>query len=253
MIRWIPTTAVIFLFLGCSPKKQEKQSEFPNIIYVLADDLGYGDLSVYNPNSPIRTPNLDRLAANGIRFTDAHTSASVCTPTRYGILTGRYNWRSSLKSGVLTGKSKALIPPDRTTVASMLKTKGYQTAFIGKWHLGWDWALNNPDDTSGEGWDARDFDNLDFSKPIQNGPESLGFDYSFGHSGSLDMAPYVYVENGMPTQIPTKSTINKGDFTWWREGPTADDFIHEDVTPNFFRKAGTYLKQRAKTNEPFLL
>ena len=127
MIRWIPTTAVIFLFLGCSPKKQEKQSEFPNIIYVLADDLGYGDLSVYNPNSPIRTPNLDRLAANGIRFTDAHTSASVCTPTRYGILTGRYNWRSSLKSGVLTGKSKALIPPDRTTVASMLKTKGYQT------------------------------------------------------------------------------------------------------------------------------
>ena len=253
MIRWIPTTAVIFLFLGCSPKKQEKQSEFPNIIYVLADDLGYGDLSVYNPNSPIRTPNLDRLAANGIRFTDAHTSASVCTPTRYGILTGRYNWRSSLKSGVLTGKSKALIPPDRTTVASMLKTKGYQTAFIGKWHLGWDWALNNPDDTSGEGWDARDFDNLDFSKPIQNGPESLGFDYSFGHSGSLDMAPYVYVENGMPTQIPTKSTINTGDFTWWREGPTADDFIHEDVTPNFFRKAGTYLKQRAKTKEPFLL
>lgn len=253
MIRWIPTTVIIFLFLGCSPEKQENSAANPNIIYVLADDLGYGDLSVYNPKSPIRTPNLDALAANGIRFTDAHTSASVCTPTRYGILTGRYNWRSPLKSGVLTGKSKALIPKDRTTIASMLKTKGYHTAFIGKWHLGWDWALKDSLNTSGEGWDARDFDNLDFSKPIQNGPESLGFDYSFGHSGSLDMAPYVYVENGMPTQIPTKSSINRGDFTWWREGPTADDFIHEDVTPNFFRKAGTYLEQRAKEKKPFLL
>jgi len=114
----------------------------PNIIYVLADDLGYGDIHTFNPEGKIKTPNIDKLALEGMKFTDAHTSSAVCTPTRYGILTGRYNWRSNLKSSVLTGKSKALIPTNRKTVADLLKQKNYHTAFIGKWHLGWDWALN---------------------------------------------------------------------------------------------------------------
>ena len=118
-----------FLIVSCAQEKKKTQEETPekppNIIYVLADDLGYGDIGVYNPEGKIKTPNIDKIAADGMRFTDAHTSSSVCTPTRYGILTGRYNWRSTLKQAVLTGRDKALIPSTRTTVASLLKKQGY--------------------------------------------------------------------------------------------------------------------------------
>jgi arylsulfatase A-like enzyme len=231
----------------------DKTPEKPNIIYVLADDMGYGDVSGLNPRSKISTPHLDRMAAEGMIFTDAHTSSSVCTPTRYGILTGRYSWRSRLKSSVLTGKSKALIPTTRTTVASMLKGNGYQTAFIGKWHLGWDWGLKDSVDSSGTGWDKGDFDIIDFTKPVTNTPNDLGFGYAYGHSGSLDMAPYVYVENGKATAHPDTTTVNTGKYSWWREGPTSPDFIHEDVTPNFFRRANKYVAQKAKEDAPFFL
>jgi arylsulfatase A-like enzyme len=244
----IPLLFSLAFLLACTPK-----DESPNIIYILADDLGYGDLSCYNEDSQIKTPHLDALAQEGIRYTDAHTSSSVCTPTRYGILTGRYNWRSELKSGVLTGKSKALIPSSRTTVASLLKDHGYHTAFLGKWHLGWDWAVKDSLAERGEGWDARDFDNLDFSKKIQNGPHELGFDYSFGFSGSLDMAPYVYVENSMPTMLPDSTSVNRSTYGWWREGPTSADFDHEDVTPLLFRKAKKYIKERKGSKDPFFL
>src|SRR5210317_1451157 len=114
----------------------------------------------------------------------------------------------------------------------MLQGQGYHTAYIGKWHLGWDWATREAEDKGGEGWDPKDFTNIDFSKPITNSPNGLGFDYAYGHSGSLDMAPYVYVENEMATEQPDTVTVNTGKYSWWREGPTSPDFIHEDVTPN---------------------
>ena len=232
---------------------EKKFGKKPNIIYILADDMGYGDVSIFNPEGKIKTPNLDKVAQDGMRFTDAHTSSSVCTPTRYGILTGRYNWRSELKSGVLTGKSKALIPSSRTTVASLLKNQNYHTGFIGKWHLGWDWALKNSVDTSGAGWNPGDFDIIDFSKPVTNTPNDLGFDYAYGHSGSLDMAPYVYVENGQVTALPDTVTVNTGKYSWWRKGPTGADFDHEDVTPNFFRRAKQYILDKSKSVDPFFL
>ena len=234
-------------------KIENHQESLPNIIVILADDLGYGDVSIYHENNKIKTVNIDRIALNGIRFTDAHTPSSVCTPTRYGLLTGRYNWRTRLKNGVLTGKSKALIPNSRSTIASLLQKKGYHTAFVGKWHLGWDWALKNEKDETGEGWNEKDFDNIDFTKLIKNTPNDLGFNYSYGHSGSLDMAPYVYVENGKVTEVPDTSTVNTGKYSWWRKGPTSKDFIHEDVTPNFFRKGIKYIKEQSKKSNPFLL
>ncbi|MEN8186061.1 MAG: arylsulfatase [Bacteroidota bacterium] len=245
------TLSTLLCLTGCSAEKNEIKR--PNIIYVLADDLGYGDISAFNENCKIPTLNIDKIASEGIIFTDAHTSSSVCTPTRYGILTGRYNWRSRLKSSVLTGKSKALIPNNRSTVASMLQKQGYNTAFIGKWHLGWDWAFKNNDSLTGEGWNYEDFVNIDFSKPVTNNPNDLGFDYAYGHSASLDMAPYVYVENGNVTMIPDSVTENKSKYSWWRKGPTSKDFIHDDVTPNFFRRSFKYIKERSKEDDPFFL
>ena len=224
--------------LSCSRK--EKEPVKPNIIYILADDMGYGDVGAYNAESKIPTPALDKLAAEGIMFTDAHTSSSVCTPTRYGILTGRYNWRSTLKKGVLSGTSPALIPDDRSTVASVLKKAGYATAYIGKWHLGWNWAKDS-------------LGHIDFTKEVTHAPNDLGFDYAYGHCGSLDMAPYVYVENRKPTAVPAEVTVNKGKYSWWRKGLTAPDFVHEDVTPNFFRRGIAYVRQHAKDEKPFFL
>lgn len=243
---------LLFLVFACSTKEPVKE-KLPNVIVILSDDLGYGDIGAFNPEGKIPTPHIDQLAAEGMKFTDAHTPSAVCTPTRYGFLTGRYNWRSRLKSGVLTGKSPALIEDERTTIADVMKNAGYQTAFIGKWHLGWDWGLVDGDTLRGEGWDAKDFDQLDFSKPVTHTPNDLGFDYAYGHSGSLDMAPYVYVENGMATAIPDTVTVNTGKYSWWREGPTSPDFDHEKVTPNFFERSIQYIEEKAKEEKPFFL
>jgi arylsulfatase A-like enzyme len=251
-IAWILLLGLISIsWISC--QMEEENLPPPNIIVVLADDLGYGDISSFDKNNKIKTPHIDRIANEGIKFTDAHTPSSVCTPTRYGLLTGRYSWRSRLKNGVLTGKSKALIPNSRSTIASILQNQGYHTAFIGKWHLGWDWAIKTTNDETGEGWDQKDFIHIDFTKPVKNTPNDLGFDYSYGHSGSLDMAPYVYVENGKATAIPDTTTVNTGKYSWWRKGPTSKDFIHEEVTPNFFDRGIQYIEQQSKETNPFFL
>jgi arylsulfatase A len=225
----------------------------PNIIYILCDDLGYGDVGICNPDGKIPTPNMDRLGREGMVFTDAHSGSAVCTPTRYGVLTGRYAWRSHLKHGVLNGFSGHLIEEGRVTVASMLKENGYHTAYIGKWHLGWDWQMTGEKD-QGEGFGK--IKPVDYTKPVKNGPKENGFIYSYGHCGSLDMPPYVYVENGMPSAGPDRETFaNKKEVKsgWWRKGPTAPDFDHEDVLPNFTRRAVKYVEQQAKTDKPFFL
>jgi arylsulfatase A-like enzyme len=239
----------------------------PNVIYILTDDIGYGDVKCFNPDGKIPTPNIDAMAANGIMFTDAHSSSAVCTPTRYGILTGRYNWRTSLKSFVLSGYSKSLIKPDRTTIAGMLKQQGYTTGYIGKWHLGWDWDIEKKDSTlikndknDGEKVDsALNLDELssiptvNFNTPIKNGPSSHGFDYSFGFCGSLDMPPYVYVENDVPTMVPSKSSVSVDDKAFWREGPTAEDFVHAKVLQKLTDKALAFINKSAKRESPFFL
>ncbi|MCB4807848.1 arylsulfatase [Tamlana sp. 62-3] len=245
---------LLFFLLSFSiiTMQAQKADANPNIIYILADDLGYGDVKCFNPEGKIPTPNLDDMAANGIKFTDAHTSSAVCTPTRYGILTGRYNWRSTLKKSVLGGFSKSLIKQERTTVAEMLKTQGYTTAFIGKWHLGWDWTIQEGADESARNkWDAQLA--VDYTKAVKNGPSTHGFDYSFGFCGSLDMAPYVYVENDMPTMVPTKTTINVDEKGFWRKGPTSDDFDHTNVLQDLTNKAVSYISKASKKKQPFFL
>ena len=211
----------------------------PNIIYILADDMGYGDLSCLNPGSKIHTQNLDRLAAEGMRFRDAHASSAVCTPSRYSILTGRYNWRSALKEGVTWGYSPPLIEPGRVTVAELLQSQGYATACIGKWHLGLGWAKNGPDESD-----------VDYSQPIHNGPLNDGFDHFFGISASLDMAPYVYVEDDHATAVPDDHTTGGEGKRFWREGPPAPDFKHEEVLPKLTEKALDFIDQSARSRRP---
>jgi len=234
-------------------EQQKVKSNNPNIIFILGDDMGYGDVGAFNKDCKINTAHLDQMAADGMIFTDAHSTSGVCTPTRYGVITGRYSWRSFLKSGVLTGKSRAMIPKDRTTVASMLKQHGYNTAMIGKWHLGWDWDLQDPSTFEGMGWNEGDDENIDFTKEVTHTPNDVGFDHSYGISGSLDMAPYVYVENGKVTGQPEAMTVDTGKYTWWRGGPTGVDFDHEDVTPNLFRRSISYIEEQSKTDDPFFL
>lgn len=225
-----------------------KDSTRPNVIFVLADDLGIGDVSPTNPNCKIKTPHLQKMADEGITFFDAHSSSAVCTPTRYGVLTGRYNWRSRLARGVLSGTSKHLIPADRETVAHMLKKVGYHTQMIGKWHLGWDWAKA---DKSQKKWK-----DIDFTKPVINGPDINGFTNYYGHCGSLDMPPYVWVDTGKVTALPDREegvTKSEDPYGWYRNGPIGSDFQIDEVLPHLFEKSIAYVKERAKKKKPFFL
>lgn len=212
----------------------------PNLLFIMADDLGYGDLGCYNPESKNPTPNLDRFAKQGVRLTDAHSPSAVCSPTRYGIITGRYCWRSSLKNGVLYGYSPSLIEPGRMTVASMLKGQGYRTACIGKWHLGF-------------GTEQK----VDYSKPLKPGPLDFGFDSYYGIPASLDMEPYVWVENdrvlAQPTEHVDEIRVNRGVF--WRGGPVAPGFKHIDVLPKLTTRASEWLLQHGREHrkQPFFL
>ncbi len=211
----------------------------PNIVIILADDLGYGDIGCYNENGKIESPNIDRLASNGIRFTDAHTSSSVCTPSRYGLLTGRYVWRSRLKRSVLNGVSPPMIEKDRLTLASMLKSEGYHTAMFGKWHLGWDFQFigNKLQEPIPESFTYNPNElPIDYSKPVLNGPDANGFDEYFAICGSLDMNPYVYVDSGRITSAPDRITENSGK-KFWRRGLTGSDFYHIDAMPKFLERS----------------
>ncbi len=263
-------TAAVFLGVGCNTavRQHESSSPAPNILIILADDMGYGDVSAYNPGEKISTPNIDVLAGEGMRFTDAHAPSSVCTPTRYSILTGRYCWRSRLPQGVLGGYGRSLIESGRPTIAGILKDVGYHTAVIGKWHLGLDWKFrkNHAQSPPGTGNTLNsagivtdtDPDELDFSRPPANGPLTLGFDYSFILPASLDMGPYCYLRNDTLTEQPT--ALSKGNdlntgYTgaFWRAGLMAPHFDFMEVLPTFTRDAVRYIQDRAGNPEPWFL
>jgi arylsulfatase A-like enzyme len=239
MTRALTLVPAVALVLAASAAAAEPARK-PNLVLILADDLGYGDPRCYNAASKVPTPNLDRLAAQGLRFTDAHTPCAVCTPTRYGLLTGRYCWRTRLKRGVLQGYSPALIEPGRLTLASLLKRHGYATACVGKWHLG-----------------LGDRDKTDYDKPLSPGPNAVGFDYFFGIPASLDMPPYVFVENERVTEAPTATVGDSamrrhGGKGFWRAGAIAPGFKHADVLPKITEKALAWLAKQSK-GRPFFL
>jgi arylsulfatase A len=215
-----------------------QQRAYPNIVYILADDLGYGDVGCFNPESKISTPNLDRLASEGIRFIDAHSPSSVCTPTRYGILTGRYCWRSRLKAQVLGPWGATLIEPGRLTAPELLRQHGYTTACIGKWHLGWDWPTKDGQPPASG---PSRLSNVDFTKPLANGPITRGFDSYFG----VDLPnypPYIYLENnhtvGLPS-VPNWPVQN-------RPGPMLPGWNWVNILPDCAARAVNYIEDAAK-------
>lgn len=259
----------------------------PNVILMFMDDLGMGDVSAFNPNSKIHTKRLDELASDGMNFTNSHASSSLCTPSRYGLLTGRYNWRSRLKYIVNNGDAEALIEKDRMTIADLFKENGYNTAAVGKWHLGLDWQYVDEIDYEKYGItedtydDGRDltiqngrngvFDqkyrtymvegiDIDYSKPILYGPNEYGFDYFFGTAASLDQAPYVYIENNKVVEEPTRVTGVPGlnrqsadQMEEWELGVIADNYDHQECPEIIQEKVLELIDKYSKEEEPFFI
>ncbi len=252
---------MILLFLGCSYQQdqQKPHSALPNIIFILADDMGYGDIQAINPEAKVKTPHLDRIVREGMHFTDAHSGSAVCTPSRYGVLTGRYCFRTRLKSGVLSGLSPSLLEPRRMTVASLLHQGGYHNACIGKWHLGLDWKKKDPTQMlyTGSGWADQNTQNIDFGAEIHGGPSDHGFDYSYIIPASLDIPPYCYIRNGyvVGENMEKITGINEGRGLFWRAGDATAGFDFIQTLPHLTDEATAYIKRRHEEDpeSPFFL
>ncbi|MEM7473776.1 MAG: arylsulfatase [Planctomycetota bacterium] len=256
----------VVLVTGSASAETPKYSH-PNIVVIYADDLGYGDVQCYNADrGKIPTPNMDRLASQGMRFTDGHSSSGVCSPSRYTILTGRYHWRSRLQSGIVGLWGPPLIPSERTTIASLAKKAGYTTACIGKWHLGWNWPISKEKKelfrtTGYKG--KKDLEATDeqkaawqetFSQPIPGGPCGVGFDEYFG-TDVPNWPPYCFIENdrtvGIPSEYADAKLFIKNQAS--QQGPALEGWTLEPILPALGDRASAFIQREAKTAEPFLL
>lgn len=219
-------------------------SSKPNVLLILADDMGYGDAGCYNPDSKIPTPNIDALAAQGMRFTNAHSPGAVCIPTRYGLLTGRFPFRKRETDGPMV-PDQPLLEENRVTLPLLFRRAGYRTGCIGKWHLGF-----------------RDWRRVDYTKPLRGGPVDRGFDYFFGMHASLDIPPYFYIENDRCVEPPTQTIeenhspgVKPIQGAFWRAGKIAPNFRHQEVLNRFTDKAIDFVRshQRNYPEKPFFL
>ena len=259
--------AVVIFVVAVATRPVVSSADLPNIVVLYADDLGYGDVQCYNADrGKIPTPHIDRLAEEGMRFTDGHSSSGVCSPSRYTILTGRYHWRSRLQSGIVGLWGAPLISPDRMTIGSLAKKHGYRTACIGKWHLGWNWPI--PDETKNlfrtTGYrgkkdltatnDHREAWRNVFSKPISGGPTAVGFDEYFG-TDVPNWPPYCFIENdrtvGIPSEFANPELFVKNQAS--QQGPAVKDWTLEPILPALGQRAADFIEREAKTREPFLL
>ncbi|MBI5394661.1 MAG: arylsulfatase [Verrucomicrobia bacterium] len=255
-----PLAICCALWLLCAPVFAAAR---PNILIILADDLGYGDVQCYNhERGKIPTPNMDRLAAGGMRFTDGHSSSGVCSPSRYALLTGRYHWRTRLQSGIVGVFGDPLIAPDRLTIAGLAKQHDCRTACVGKWHLGRDWGV--PEDKRelfhiGKGVTAATDEHRAawqevFSKPIAGGPTTRGFDEYFG-TDVPNWPPYCFIENDRTVGIPSEllpAGLLKGHLASL-QGPALKDWKLEPILPALGDHACDFIARQSKTKQPFLL
>lgn len=230
-----------------------EKTKHPNIIFIMTDDMGYGDNTVYNMDSKIPTPNMEKLASQGVTFTDAHSPSAVCTPTRYSLLTGRYCWRTRLWRGVFGGFNRPLIEKERVTIASLLKKHGYATACIGKWHLGMDWTTKDGTMPPVDG--GFEPEEIDFARPITEGPTARGFDYFFGTAGcTTDDPPFCFIENhhtlGIPELLENQDPFGKGRAFYAVEG-----WEHEDADIAFKNRTVWFINEHLarKPEQPFFV
>lgn len=247
---------ILVLIGACSPADKAP----PNIVIIYADDMGYGDLNIQNPDSKIPTPNLDQLAAEGMRFSDAHSSSGICSPSRFALLTGTYHWRR--QHGIVNSFGEPFFRDTDITLPQILKDQGYATACIGKWHLGWDWEFNNEPTGQVEQWGRlRDFympEDIDWSNPIGGGPLARGFDYYFG-DGTINFPPYAWVENDRPLEVPTAVMdvhdigfyIREGEWEF-RPGPKVEGWNPYKVLPKLTEKAVEWISSQEE-DSPFFL
>ena len=228
------------LSCGCSSGPQAEPPRLPNVVVLYADDLGYGDLGCYNPESRIATPHIDRLASEGMRFVDAHSSSGICTPSRYGLLTGRHHWRKFHE--IVESFGPPVIEPERLTVPEMMRMHGYRTACFGKWHLGWDWAAirregavpsTEPGKPQGYAPDA-----FDWSLPVPGGPLAHGFDHYFGDDVP-NFPPYAWIEDDRLPVAPTvpyvPSPVPSEGQAEGRPGPMVVGWQQDQVMPKIGR------------------
>ncbi len=243
----------------------------PNVVYFLVDDMGYGDASCLNPSGRIQTPNIDRLAGEGVTFTDAHSTSAVCSPSRYSVLTGRYNWRSTLQKGIVGLYGRPLIAADRLTVPGFLRQHGYHTSCIGKWHLGQGWAfeadeadfyprtnygpIRNDPEAEMEATDRQRARWREaFCRPTTGGPTTRGFDYYFGVD-IPNWPPYCFIENDRTVGTPSEFLPARllGDNLASIGGPAMPYWHFEQLLPTWAKKADQYIARRAAAGEPFFL
>ncbi|AQQ71011.1 Arylsulfatase [Limihaloglobus sulfuriphilus] len=239
------------------PDGQTKQMrDKPNVIFIMADDMGYGDAGCYNADSKIPTPNIDRLARQGQLFTDAHSPSAVCSPTRYGLLTGRYAWRTRLKSHVLSNFCRPLIEPERLTLGGLFKENGYNTACIGKWHLGLGWQTINGKEVPLNRWKVQNIVhygvNVDFRKELTDCPLDHGFDYFFGGPGNYQAPPYCFIENRHTVGIPKmiKQELEPAPMV---PGPVTEDWKDDQIGSVLADKALNVIDKYSKSKSPFFL
>jgi len=256
--------AGILILLGLITACGEQETQLmPNIVIIYADDLGYGDVQSYNPDrGNIPTPNIDRLAEEGMSFSDAHASSGVCSPSRYTLLTGRYHWRSRLQEGIVRLYERPLITPDRLTLGGLVNEHGYQTACIGKWHLGWNWPIPDdqidffkPNSKDVEASDVhREVWKEVFSKPIPGGPVDVGFDEYFG-TAVPNWPPFCFIENdrtvGIPSEFGADYLFGKNQAN--TQGPSLENWSLKDILPTLVSRASAFINREANTSRPYLL
>ncbi len=255
---------------SCTPTLDEIDHQKPNIIFIFADDMGYGDVGALNPEGRIHTPALDNMVQNGLTFSSAHASASVCTPSRYGLLTGRYAYRTSAAARGVWGFNEPVIEPEKETIASLLKKVGYTTAVTGKWHLGLGWQTK--DGAKAELDEISGYSNVDYSLEVDNGPNDYGFDYSFILPASLDIPPYMFLRDHKvidpdiiltteiyPDRMPdTEYSWDKKHSNehavywekgvWWRLGEMSRSFRIENAQPEIIEDGIRFIEKQAVEN-----
>jgi arylsulfatase A-like enzyme len=235
---------VALMLLFTTAPVRAGEPSLPNVIVILADDMGIDSVSGLNEQMGLKTPAIDQLMSEGMTFTDAHSTSGVCSPTRYSLLTGRYNWRSRLKRGIVDKWERPLIEERRLTLPEMFREHGYDTACIGKWHLGWSWSKQG-------GGTTEKLDEIDFTAAVKGGPNDHGFDYYFGDDVP-NWPPYVWRENDRLLGELT-TTMKEGTMLGVRVGPAVADWDLRAVLAQYTNRWCQYIRGRADQQRPFFL